>query len=315
MSISVTGLTKTYGNQQAVRNISFDVEQGEVVGFLGPNGAGKSTTMKIMTGYLAPTKGEVEICGYSVAEESTNIRRKIGYLPEHNPLYPDMGVIDFLKFSGSLHRMGKKELKRAVDYVVETCGLAPEAHKNIRELSKGYRQRTGVAHALLHNPDVLILDEPTTGLDPNQIVDIRSLIKEAGREKTVLLSSHILKEVEVTCSRVIIINDGEIVADEPTETLIRKTSGVKTYFVVLGGVDNPQHTEQILETHFSKINPSDAGTKPGWHIETGENTPFQQKLADLCREHGWHVEELRPVENSLEDIFRKLTSTSGDRES
>lgn len=315
MSISVTGLTKTYGIQQAVRNISFDVGQGEVVGFLGPNGAGKSTTMKIMTGYLAPTSGEVEICGYSVTEEPTNIRRKIGYLPEHNPLYPDMGVIDFLYFSGSLHHLKKKDLKRAVDYVIETCGLAPEAHKNIRELSKGYRQRTGVAHALLHNPDVLILDEPTTGLDPNQIVDIRSLIKETGREKTVLLSSHILKEVEATCSRVIIINNGEIVADEPTEMLIRKTSGIKMYFVVLGGVDNPQHAEQILKTHFPNLNPTDAGTEPGWYIETGEGAPFQQKLADLCREHGWHVEELRPVENSLEDIFQKLTSPSRAKES
>lgn len=308
MSISVNELSKFYGNQQALKQISFEVRRGEVLGFLGPNGAGKSTTMKIMTGFIAPDAGSVEICGLSVPDYPLDVRRKIGYLPEHNPLYTDMDIPGFLRYSGRLHHMTRKTLSASINRVIETCGLAPEAHKMIHELSKGYRQRVGIAHALLHDPDVLILDEPTSGLDPNQIVDIRDLIREIGKEKTVILSSHILKEVEATCGRVVIINDGSIVADEATETLIQKATGTRQFYVVLGGVDDRHKTEEILSAQFTSVARSNADYS--WVIETGEGKAFQQKLSALCHEYGWHIEELRPVENSLEDIFRKLTSST-----
>ena len=308
MSISVNGLNKFYGNQQALKNISFEVNQGEILGFLGPNGAGKSTTMKIMTGFLAPDSGEVEICGLPVSRYPLEVRKKIGYLPEHNPLYTDMNIPGFLGYSGRLHGLGGKELSASVSRVIETCGLAPEAHKMIHELSKGFRQRVGIAHALLHSPEVLILDEPTSGLDPNQIVDIRDLIREIGKEKTVILSSHILKEVEATCGRIVIINDGSIVADETTETLMQKAAGSRQFFVILGGTESPEQTEEILKAEFAGVQRS--SSENSWLIETDDGKSFQQKLGKLCADHGWHINELRPVENTLEDIFRKLTSST-----
>ncbi|WP_028525793.1 ATP-binding cassette domain-containing protein [Runella limosa] len=213
MSIRIQHLTKLYGAQKAVNDISFDVKPGEIMGFLGPNGAGKSTTMKITTGYLNATSGSVEVCGFDVAKQSMEVRRSIGYLPEHNPLYTEMYIKEFLRFVGALYGLKGEKLRQRVSEMVEICGLELEQNKKIGQLSKGYRQRVGLAQALIHNPPVLILDEATTGLDPNQILEIRTLIKSVGKEKTVLFSSHIMQEVEAICDRAVIINRGQVVAN------------------------------------------------------------------------------------------------------
>ncbi len=219
MSIRIQNLTKIYGSQKAVDDISFDVNPGEIVGFLGPNGAGKSTTMKITTCYLSATSGQVEVNGFEVAQHSMQVRRSIGYLPEHNPLYTDMYIKEFLRFVGALYDLKGRELTLRVNEMIEMCGLEIEQHKKIGQLSKGYRQRVGLAQALIHNPPVLILDEATTGLDPNQIIEIRNLIKTVGQQKTVLFSSHIMQEVEAICNRVVIINRGRVVANRILEDL------------------------------------------------------------------------------------------------
>jgi ABC-2 type transport system ATP-binding protein len=233
MSIQVSNLTKVYGTQRAVDGISFILQPGEIVGFLGPNGAGKSTTMKILTGYLTPTGGEAAVAGHSVRTESMQARLATGYLPEHNPLYLDMYVREFLHFVGELYRMKSSGLNARVEEVLGLCGLTAEKHKKIGQLSKGYRQRVGLAQALLHDPAVLILDEPTTGLDPNQLLEIRNLIRTAGRDKTVLFSTHIMQEVEALCDRVIIINKGRIVADSPLSTLRQRGESLETIFRTL----------------------------------------------------------------------------------
>jgi len=222
MSIQVTNLSKIYGAQRAIDGISFNLKPGEIVGFLGPNGAGKSTTMKILTGYLQPTSGKASVADFDVLEQPMPARRAIGYLPEHNPLYLDMYVREFLEFSGKLYGLGGEALKQRVNEMVIMCGLEAEKHKKIGQLSKGYRQRVGLAQSFLHNPSVLILDEPTTGLDPNQILEIRDLIRTAGKNKTVLFSTHIMQEVEALCDRVIIINRGKVVSDSSLQDL-RKT--------------------------------------------------------------------------------------------
>lgn len=223
MSITVRNLTKLYGTKPAVNNISFSVAPGEVVGFLGPNGAGKSTTMKIMTGYLPPTEGSVMVCDQEVARQRS-VRKSIGYLPEHNPLYLDMYVHEFLHFIGKVYGIHGAELKRRVAETVERCGLTIEQNKKIEMLSKGYRQRVGLAQALLHDPQVLILDEPTTGLDPNQIVEIRQLIRSISTNKTVLFSTHIMQEVQALCHRAVIINKGEVVADDTIDNLLARST-------------------------------------------------------------------------------------------
>lgn len=233
MSIRIQQLTKLYGSQKAVNEISFEVKLGEIVGFLGPNGAGKSTTMKITTGYIAASSGSVEVCGFEVSTQAMQVRRNIGYLPEHNPLYTDMYIKEFLRFVGKLYGISGETLTRRVAEMVEICGLEIEQHKKIGQLSKGYRQRVGLAQALIHNPPVLILDEPTTGLDPNQIVEIRNLIKSVGQEKTVLFSSHIMQEVEAICDRVVIINRGSIIADSPLQTLRQQGQPLEEVFRTL----------------------------------------------------------------------------------
>src|SRR5687768_1358032 len=220
MSIEVKNLTKIYGTQKAVNNISFTVSKGEIVGFLGPNGAGKSTTMKIITGYLLPDTGETMVCGIPVQQQPMESKRKTGYLPEANPLYYDMYVREYLDFIGAIHAIASK--KKHIEKVISTVGLIPESNKRIGQLSKGYKQRVGLAAALLHDPEVLILDEPTTGLDPNQIIEIREVIRQLGKEKTVLFSSHILQEVEAICDRVIIINRGKLVANDKLSNLRQK---------------------------------------------------------------------------------------------
>ena len=225
MDIIVEKLVKTYGPQKAVDDISFKVNTGEVLGFLGPNGAGKTTTMKAITTFLIPDSGNIYIGNYSVGTNPEEVKQNIGYLPENNPLYEDMPVIDYLKFVGELQGITKEKITDSLLSVIDTCGLEAEKHKKISELSKGYKQRVGLAQALIHNPEVLILDEPTTGLDPNQIVEIRDLIRKIGREKTVILSSHILAEVEATCDRIMIINKGKIVADGTTVELRKQAQG------------------------------------------------------------------------------------------
>jgi ABC-2 type transport system ATP-binding protein len=230
MSIIIKDLTKTYGSQKAIDAISFEIQQGEIVGFLGPNGAGKSTTMKILTGYLPATSGEAMVNGINVAQNPMATKQSIGYLPEHNPLYLDMYVKEFLNFAGSLFDMTTSERQQRIADVIDMVGLKAEQHKKIEQLSKGYRQRVGLAHALLHNPDILILDEPMTGLDPNQLVEIRQLIQTIGQNKTVIFSTHIMQEVEAICSRVVIINKGKIVADAQVADLKKTDKSLEETF-------------------------------------------------------------------------------------
>lgn len=230
MSIEVNNLTKTYGSQRAIDGISFSLKPGEIVGFLGPNGAGKSTTMKILTGYLHASSGTAKVAEFDVGSQAMRARRMVGYLPEHNPLYTDMYVKEFLLFSGKLYGMSGSALKSRVDEMIALCGLEIEKRKKIGQLSKGYRQRVGLAQSFLHDPEVLILDEPTTGLDPNQILEIRELIRNAGQNKTVLFSTHIMQEVEALCDRVIIINKGKLVSDTSLQTLRQKGDSMEEIF-------------------------------------------------------------------------------------
>lgn len=229
MSIKVSNLTKIYGKQRAVSNISFELKKGEVVGFLGPNGAGKSTTMKMVTGYLPPTEGQINVCGFDVVKEPMEVKKKVGYLPESNPLYYDMYVREYLGFTAGIHNLGKQGKER-IEEMINLTGLGKESHKKIGALSKGYKQRVGLAQAMLHDPEVLILDEPTSGLDPNQIVEIRDLILRIGKEKTVLLSTHIMQEVEAMCGRIIIINNGTIVADDSIGNLQQGNRSLEDIF-------------------------------------------------------------------------------------
>ncbi len=233
MSIQIQNLTKTYGQQKAVDDISFEVKAGEIVGFLGPNGAGKSTTMKIVTGYLAATNGSVLVNGFDVRTQSMAVRQHIGYLPEHNPLYLEMYVKEFLQFVGNLYDIKGATLRNRVAEMIELCGLGLEQHKKIGQLSKGYRQRVGLAQSLIHNPSVLVLDEPTTGLDPNQIVEIRTVIKNVGQDKTVLFSSHIMQEIEAICNRVVVINHGKIVSDSTLASLKQENQSLEDIFRTL----------------------------------------------------------------------------------
>lgn len=230
MSIAVTNLTKEYGSQKAVDSINFEVKTGEIVGFLGPNGAGKSTTMKILTGYVKATSGRVAVSGFDVSSQAMEARSSIGYLPEHNPLYPDMYVIEFLQFVGRLYHLKGRLLKERIAEMLHLCGLEKEQHKKIGQLSKGYRQRVGLAQAFIHQPPVLVLDEPTTGLDPNQLAEIRELIRTLGKDKTVLFSTHIMQEVEALCDRVVIINRGKIVADDILQHLKGNSDSLEAVF-------------------------------------------------------------------------------------
>lgn len=307
MDIKVTNLTKRYGTQVAVDNISFEVKTGEVLGFLGPNGAGKSTTMKAITTYLDPDAGEVFIGSFSARRHADEVRRHIGYLPENNPLYTDMPVIDYLRFVAQLQGVPTPVIAERLLEMIRICGLEGEKHKRINELSKGYKQRVGLAQALIHNPDVLILDEPTTGLDPNQIAEIRDLIRRIGREKTVLLSSHILAEVEATCDRILIINKGRIVADGTAADLRRRSTGHDVVRVCIE--DAPanevftalQALETVAVVDFSRDKAAclEVQSKPG--------TSSRREIFSLCTANNWVLTEMTPLETKLEDIFRELT--------
>jgi len=310
MSISVKNLTKKYHTQRAVDNISFEVKTGEVLGFLGPNGAGKTTTMKIITGFMAPTDGDVTINGISVLEEPEKVKQLIGYLPESNPLYQDMPVLEYLEFIAELQNVPKEKIKDQIAKMVKVCGLNVEKHKKINELSKGYKQRVGLAQALIHEPEILILDEPTTGLDPNQIVEIRNLIREIGREKTVILSTHILPEVEATCDRILIINEGKIVADGTSESLRKQAQGQEVLRVEISEADDKDKvitTIQSLET-VSMVDPV-KDTDFTFLVNSNDGMSSKKAIFKMCVENNWILTELTPIETKLEDIFRDLTTS------
>jgi ABC-2 type transport system ATP-binding protein len=303
MSIVVHGVTKLYGEQKALDNVSFEVKTGEIVGFLGPNGAGKSTMMKIITGFIPASSGHVIVNGLEAGTDNQEVKKQIGYLPENNPLYPEMYVREYLGFVASIYNSGKPG-KKQIDNIIEVTGLIPEQKKKIGSLSKGYRQRVGLAQALIHNPAVLILDEATTGLDPNQIVEIRNLIKEAGKEKTVMLSTHIMQEVEAICDRVIIIDNGVIVANEEKTNI---------YSII-------KRHKQIIEVEFDKdIKESSLAGIPDvstvsqiknnlWRIEAEGDNDIRPALFSFAVTNNLTVLSLRKQENNLEEIFRHLTS-------
>jgi ABC-2 type transport system ATP-binding protein len=300
MSIEVNGLVKIYGTQKAVNNISFSIGKGEIVGFLGPNGAGKSTTMKIITGYLSQDAGTAKICGIDVMEQPLTIKKKIGYLPESNPLYYDMFVREYLLFVTGVH--GIKNKKQIINNVIELTGLMLESKKKIGQLSKGYKQRVGLAATLVHDPEVLILDEPTSGLDPNQIIEIRNVIKEQGKNKTVLFSSHILQEVQAICDRVIIINKGELVADDKLSALQQNRHGNFVRVVFKESISTeamqqlPAVTQVIKENEYS------------WKLATKDAATARRQLLELALNKNLNIVSLQTEGNNLEDIFHSLTN-------
>lgn len=301
MSVSVSSLTKIYDSQKAVDAISFELNKGEIVGFLGPNGAGKSTTMKMLTAYLSPTSGTATVCGFDVQEQSMEVRKRIGYLPEHNPLYTDMYVKEYLRFVSGLHKM--KGASKRIEEIISLTGLTPEAHKKIGMLSKGYRQRVGLAQALLHDPEVLVLDEPTSGLDPNQIVDIRNLIINSGKEKTVILSTHIMQEVQAMCSRVIIINKGKIVVDKLVSELLNQEKGVEILKVEF---KLPVSEESLKGIHEGlKIENLSKGEGTKWSIQS--NKDIREELFRFATANSNAILEMSKETQSLEGVFQELT--------
>ena len=302
MSIEVRELTRLYGEQKAIDGISFSVQVGEIVGFLGPNGAGKSTTMKILTGCLKPSAGQAFLNGIDVHEEPLRTKKLTGYLPESNPLYPDMYIREYLYFIADIHRLPEK--KKKINEVIERVGLLPEAGKKISQLSKGYKQRVGLAAALIHEPATLILDEPTTGLDPNQIVEIRDVIRNYGKNRTVLFSSHILQEVEAICDRVIIINQGKIIADNNLADLRKEEKG-KFIKVVL--------KEKLTAGMFRSLDQLRGIRQAGefeWELEALDPELLKKQLLSLSLQNNWNIVSLQSENRSLEDIFRGLTKTT-----
>ncbi len=303
MSIQVKNLHKVYGDQKAVNDISFTVNKGEIVGFLGPNGAGKSTTMKILTGYLKQTSGEAFVCDLNIAEHPLQIKKKIGYLPESNPLYYDMYVREYLDFIAEVHTINNK--RAAINRVVEMVGLGPEQKKKIGQLSKGYKQRVGLAAALIYEPEVLILDEPTTGLDPNQIMEIRELIRQQGENKTVLFSSHILQEVEAICNRVIIINKGQLVADDTVANLQANNGAGHRILVEFAGNIAPDLFAQILEpSQIQRLSDSK------YQFSAANPELLRRQLRDLASAHDLDIIAMQSESQSLESVFKELTGES-----
>ncbi len=331
--IEVRNLSKHYGATKAVDDVSFDVPKGEVVGFLGPNGAGKTTTMRILTCYLPADGGTAKVAGYDTFEHPVEVRRRIGYLPESAPLYLDMGVIEYLGFIAGMREVPKSERPRRIRHMVEACGLGSMVQKDIGQLSKGFRQRVGLAATLLHDPDVLVLDEPTTGLDPNQIIEIRQLIRQIGEEKTVILSTHILPEVEATCSRVLIINDGKIVASGSPESLTRRAAGggaARISVKAIPAVVEPKLRAMAGVERVSPLQPLRDGTSryeitahaaPGGGFGGGgggasggggggggASDGLEESLFRLAVENGWILTELSAETLSLEEVFTRLTT-------
>jgi ABC-2 type transport system ATP-binding protein len=297
MSIEVKDVLKVYGKQKALNNVNFSIKSGEIVGFLGPNGAGKSTMMKILTTYIAQNEGVVRVNGYDVLTNPLEVKRSIGYLPEHNPLYLDLYIKEYLNFNASIHKVSKKRISEVIDMV----GLRSERGKKISQLSKGYRQRVGLAAALLHNPEVLILDEPTTGLDPNQLMEIRLLIQKIGKTKTILLSTHIMQEVEAMCDRVIIINKGEIVADKKLKELLENQEQIIV-------VEFDLRVEKQLLNQIKHIKKADNIFDNTWHIVFETKEDMRSKIFDFANENGLKTLQVQQKSNNLESLFQSLTN-------
>ena len=299
MSIEVKNLFKYYGGQAAVKDISFNVNSGEIVGFLGPNGAGKSTTMKVITGYISASGGEVNVCGMPASVDSLQIRQLIGYLPEHNPLYLDMYVKEYLVFVANMYKID--HVNDRVTDMIKKVGLEVEQNKKIGALSKGYRQRVGLAQAIIHDPKVLILDEPTSGLDPNQLVEIRQLIKSIGKEKTVMLSTHIMQEVEAICDRIVIINKGEVVADDKAVDLQMKAQVQTVYVEFEGSISKSQLSNIKGVSKVEKV-------AEGWLLESKDNIDLRKLIAQFAQERNILTLTLRKEEKTLEQVFKILTN-------
>lgn len=303
MSIEVSNITKMYGEQRALDDVSFTIEKGSVVGFLGPNGAGKSTMMKILTCFIPQTGGKAVVAGYNVEDHVMEVKKRVGYLPEHNPLYPEMYVKEYLQFIAGLHKLPKKGQR--VDEMIERVGLTLERKKKIGALSKGYRQRVGLAQAMIHDPEVLILDEPTSGLDPNQIVDIRDLIKNFGGNRTVMLSTHIMQEVEAICNRVIIINRGKLVADEKAETL-RSFQDKQVVRVEFDSKVENNILRSIPGVTNAKQQPNNV-----WLLSSSQDSDLRKSIFDFAVKNDLSVLTIQKEEQSMEDIFKKLTKEAG----
>jgi len=312
--IKVEGLTKRYARTVAVENISFEVGKGKIIGFLGPNGAGKTTTMRVLTCYLPPTDGTASVAGFDVMKQPLEVKRRIGYLPEAPPLYPEMEVVEYLDFVARLKGIPRSEIKQRVDNVIQRCAIGDVRTKLLGKLSKGYRQRVGLAQAIIHNPDVLVLDEPTAGLDPKQIIETRQLIKSLAGDHTIILSTHILPEVEQTCQEVIIINRGKLVATDSVENLTRRLRGSEAVAVEVESRDSaldPAAVRRRLEQvpGVSRVIPkAEDGKRCSFEVESLQGRSVRAEVARAIVEAGWNLTELRPVAFSLEEIFLQLTA-------
>lgn len=301
MSIEVSRLTKIYGTQKAVSDLSFSIGKGEIVGFLGPNGAGKSTTMKMITGYLQPDSGLVKVAGLPVKEQPIATKKKIGYLPEANPLYTEMYVREYLAFAAGIH--GIKDSKKRIEEVIALTGLVPESNKKLMQLSKGYKQRAGLAAALIHDPEVLVLDEPTSGLDPNQIIEIRNVIKEQGLNKTVLFSSHIMQEVQAVCNRIIIINKGVLVADDSLANLQRgNKQSIRVVF--------EEPLEAAWLERLPAITSANKTATNTWQLQTNDQSAARKQLLELALRENLNIVQLQNEGGNLEELFRSLTHSN-----
>lgn len=300
MSIKVNGLTKVYGQQTAVNALTFEVHKGEILGFLGPNGAGKSTTMKMLTGFVSPTGGTAAVAGLDIVKESLELRKKVGYLPEHNPLYLDLYVKEYLYFVAGIHKIENKNAR--VAEIIELTGLGREQNKLIGQLSKGYRQRVGLSQAMIHNPEVLILDEPTAGLDPNQLIEIRKLIKDIGREKTVIFSTHIMQEVQALCDRVVIINKGNLVADDSIDSLITKVKGES--IVTVEFFDKPQKNAFAQMKGLKRVE-NFANNSLKFYFD--ENVDARKDISEIAAASGHAIIGMKKESSSIEEIFQQLT--------
>jgi ABC-2 type transport system ATP-binding protein len=304
--IEVKGLTKFYKHIKAIEDVSFTVERGDIVGFLGPNGAGKTTTMKIITGFMPPDSGTAKVAGFDVFEQPMEVKKRIGYLPENPPLYNDMTVNDYLKFVASIKGVESKKINDEIERVSEKCAIKDVGKRLIAHLSKGYRQRVGIAQAILGNPEIVIFDEPTIGLDPNQVFEVRTLIKELAREKTVILSTHILPEVEMTCKKVIVIHRGHIVATEPIEDLLRRRKRINEVVIRVRRF-SLELMKQIQEKFNVKIN-QPPQIEDGFNVIFENNEDKREEIAKFIVDGGFGLLELRPITLSLEDVFRELTT-------
>jgi ABC-2 type transport system ATP-binding protein len=303
--IEVSRLTKYYGNKAALQDVSFDVKKGEVLGFLGPNAAGKTTAMRILTCYMPATEGSAKIAGFDVQDQSIEVRKRIGYLPENPPLYPEMTVAGYLDFVAKIKGIPRRQLKQKVGEAMEKTAIGHVSKRLITHLSKGYKQRVGLAQALIHNPEVLILDEPTVGLDPKQIIEVRELIKRLGGDHTVILSTHILPEVSMTCERVIIINEGKVVASDTPENLTRRLKGSESIFIEAAGPAAEIESRIRKIKGVTKVVPAKTS---GFTVETELNSDIRGELASCIVNGGWNLLEMRPVGMSLEEIFLHLTT-------